>query len=101
MADKTLKSSVELAMERLRKQDADAGIEQHLLTDEQKASLAEVRSFYAAKIAEQEILHASALRRTFDPAEHEVIDAGFRRDRERLTAERDAKMAKIREGTTK
>ena len=61
MADNTLKSSVELAMERLRKQDADAGIEQLLLTDEQKAAIAEIRNFYGAKIAEQEILQASAL----------------------------------------
>ena len=100
MADNTLKSAVELAMERLRKQDADAGIEQLLLTDEQKAAIAEIRSFYGAKFAEQEILKASALRRTFDPAEHEAIEAEFRRDRERLTTEQEAKIAKIRAGTT-
>ncbi len=101
MADNKLKSSVELAMERLRQRDTDAGIEQLLLTDEQKAAITEIRNFYGAKMAEREILHASALRRTFDPAEHEVIEAEFRQDRERLTAERDAKIAKIRESTTK
>ena len=98
MADDTApKSAVELAMERLRKKDADAGIEQVLLTNDQKSAISEVRSFYAAKIAEQEILHQAALRRTFDPAEREVIEAELRRDRERLTGERDAKIAKIRE----
>lgn len=97
MADDTSpKSAVELVMERLRQKDADAGIEQLLLTDEQKAAMAEIRSFYGAKIAEQEILHQSALRRTFDPAEREAIEAELRRDRERLTTERDAKLAKIR-----
>jgi len=101
MAENTLKSAVELAMERLRKQDADAGIEQLLLTDEQKAAITEIRSFYGAKLAELEILQGSRLRRTFDPAEREAIESEFRRDRERLSTERDAKIAKIREVTTK
>ena len=91
------KSAVELAMERLRKKDADMGIEQLTLTDEQKAAIAEIRNFYQAKIAEQKILHEAALRRTFDPAEREAIEAESRHDRERLTAERDAKIAKVRE----
>ena len=101
MAENTLKSAVELAMERLRKQDADAGIEQLLLTDEQKAAITEIRSFYGAKLAELEILQGSRLRRTFDPAEREAIESEFRRDRERLSTERDAKIAKIREVTTR
>jgi hypothetical protein len=97
MVDDTLpKSSVELAMERLRKKDADAGVVQLVLTDEQKAAIAEIRNFYSSKMAEQEILHQSALRRTFDPAEREAIETELRRDRERLTTERDAKIAKIR-----
>jgi hypothetical protein len=99
--DNAPKSSVELAMERLRKRDADAGIEQLLLTDEQKAAITEIRNFYGAKLAELEILQGSRLRRTFDPAEHEAIESESRRDRERLTTERDAKIAKIREVTTK
>lgn len=94
--DKPLKSSLELAMERLRKKDADAGIESRPLTDAQKASIAEVRNFYESKIAEQDVLHQSQLRRTFDPAEVENIEREFRRERERLTSERDAKIARIR-----
>ena len=35
-----LKSAYELAMERLKKKDADAGIEAVTLTDEQKAAIA-------------------------------------------------------------
>jgi hypothetical protein len=99
--DSAPKSSVELAMERLRKRDADAGIEQVTLTDEQKAAITEIRSFYGSKMAELEILQESRLRRTFDPAEHETIESESRRDRERLVAERDAKIAKIREVATK
>jgi hypothetical protein len=93
------KSAVELAMERLRKKDADMGVEQLTLTNEQKTAIAEVRNFYEAKIAEQRILHEAALRRTFDPGEREVIEAESRRDRERLTTERDAKIEKIRTTT--
>jgi hypothetical protein len=99
--DNAPKSSVELAMERLRKRDADAGIEQLVLTGEQKAAITEIRNFYGSKMAELEILQESRLRRTFDPAERETIESESRRDRERLTTERDAKIAKIREVTTK
>lgn len=96
----TLKSAYELAMERLRKQDAQAGVEQRPLTEAQKAAIAEVRNFYEAKMAEQDVLQESRLRRTFDPAECETIEAEFRRDRERLVSERDAKIEKIRRGET-
>jgi len=93
--EKPLKSSFELAMERLRKQDTDAGVEHRLLTETQKAAIAEIRSFYQAKIAEQEVLLQARLRNTLDPAEHEAIDAELRRERERLASERDAKIEKI------
>lgn len=94
----TLKSAYELAMERLRKQDEQAGVEQRPLTEAQKAAIAEVRNFYDSKIAEQEVLQQSSLRKTFDPAERETIEAQVRRDRARLASERDAKIEKIRRG---
>lgn len=100
MAEKPLKSSFELAMERLRKQDADAGVEEHTLTDEQKSAIAEIRNFYKAKIAQEEVLQQSRLRSTFDPAEVETIEAQLRRERERLASERDAKIEKVRRGET-
>lgn len=91
-----MKSAFELAMERLKKQDADAGIEARPVTDAQKASIADVRNVYQAKLAEQQVLHESAVRGTLDPAERDVLDQQYRRDCERLTAERDAKIDKIR-----
>jgi hypothetical protein len=94
--DKPLKSTYELAMERLRKRDEETGVEQRPLTDQQKTAIAEVRNFYRAKIAEQEVLHQSSLRKTVDPAQREALEAGFRHDRERLASERDAKIEKIR-----
>ena len=99
MADeKTLKSSVELAMERLAKKDADAGVETRTVTDAQKAAIAEARNFYDAKMAEQEVLHQSTMRATFDPAIRETLAQDYRRDRERLTSERDNKIERIRRG---
>jgi hypothetical protein len=98
MADNdALKSSVELAMERLRKKDAEAGIESRTVTDAQKAAIAEIRSFYDAKIAEQEVLHQSKLRASMDPAEREAISQDYRRERERLANERDRKVDKARQ----
>ena len=94
--EKPLKSSLELAMERLAKKDADAGITATPVTDAQKAAIAEVRNFYEAKIAELEVLHQSKINATFDPAEHETLDQQYRREREHLTSEREHKIAKIR-----
>jgi hypothetical protein len=94
--DKQLKSSLELAMERLAKKDADAGIEHTPLTGEQKAAIAEARNFYEAKIAELEVLHQSKINATLDPAEREVLDQQYRRERDHLTTERDNKVARLR-----
>jgi hypothetical protein len=98
--NKPLKSAYELAMERLRREDKEAGIEHRPLTDAQKASIAEIRSFYDAKIAERDVLHQSKLRRVFDPAERAALEEEFRRDRERFASERDAKVEKARRGET-
>lgn len=92
------KSAYELAMERLKKKDADAGIETRPLTDKQKADIAEVRSFYGSKIAEQEVLLQSKLRATLDPAERDLLEAELRRMRERFSSEREHKIEKIRSG---
>ncbi len=94
--DKPLKSSLELAMERLAKKDADAGIDATPVTDAQKAAIAEARNFYEAKLAELEVLHQSKVNATFDPAERETLDQQYRREREHLITERDNKVARLR-----
>ena len=98
--DRPMKSAFELAMERLRKSDADAGIESRPMTDAQKAAIAEVRNFYEAKIAEQQVLHQSRLNTTADPAQRATLEEDYRRDRERFASERDAKIEKIRNPRT-
>jgi hypothetical protein len=94
--DKAVKSAYELAMERFKKQDKEAGIERKPLTEEQKAAIAEIRNFYEAKLAEAELLHQDRMLATLDPAERAKRDEEYRRDRERLSTERDAKIAKAR-----
>ena len=99
MSEGAPKSAYELAMERLRKKDEEAGIVRRELTDADKAAIAEIRSFYAAKIAEIELRHQAATAVIFDPAEREPLDAEYRRDRERLSDERDRKIEKVRAGS--
>jgi hypothetical protein len=89
-----------LAMERLRKKDAEEGVTTRKLTDEEKAAIAEVRSLYDSKIAEHEILQAAAMKQLWgaDPAEIAEVDRRFRREKERLASERDTRVEKIRRG---
>jgi hypothetical protein len=90
------KSAYELAMERLRKKDRDAGVEERPLDDAQRAEIAEVRRLHDARLAEREILYQSDRRRAETPEALEELDENYRRDRERNASERDAKIAKIR-----
>lgn len=92
-----MKSAYELAMERLREKDREAGLEERPVTEEQKAAVAELRSFYEAKLAEREILYQSALARTFEPEAREALTEEYRRDRERLVTERDRKIEEVRQ----
>ena len=86
-------------MERLRRKDAEQGIVERPLTEAQRAEIAEVRSVYEARLAQSEVMHRSALAKTFDPAEIATLDENYRRERERLSSERDAKIEKIRGGS--
>ena len=94
--EKPLKSSLELAMERLAKKDADAGVASKPVTEAQKAGIAEVRNFYEAKIAELEVLHQSKINATFDPAEREILAQQYRHERDHFNSERDFKIEKLR-----
>jgi hypothetical protein len=90
------KSAYELAMERLKKRDEEAGIASRTVTDAQKAAIAEVRNFYEAKLAESQVLHESNRRKVMDPSTLDSLELEYRRERERLTSERDRKIEKIR-----
>ena len=91
------KSSLELVMERLRKKDAEAGVEEKALTDAQRAAIAEARSVCEAAIAQRRIMHSSAIMTVFDPAQRAERDAELRRDLERYQSACEARIARIRE----
>ena len=95
-ADDTPKSAVELAMERLRRKDADSGVAEQATTDEQKTLIAEARNLHASKVAELEILHRSKAAGLFDPAERAQADDAYRRDLTRLHDDLERKIVKLR-----
>ena len=92
----TPKSALEIVMERLKKKDADAGILEHTLTDEQRAQIAEARNIHEARVAERRIMFQSDTASIFDPAELEVRRDELRRDLAQFESDRDAKIRKIR-----
>ena len=96
MSDDAPKTAYELAMERLRRKDSEASVDDRPLTDAQKAAIAEIRQFYKAKGAELEILQQAALRKDRTREEIDVLNDNLRRDNERLANERDRKIAEIR-----
>ena len=98
MTDRELKSAYELAMERLKRKDREAGVEDRPLTEAQRQAIAEIRNFYEAKLAEREVLHQSTLARTFEPEARAELEAEYRRERERLGGERDRKIDAARRG---
>ena len=98
MTDDHLKSAYQLAMERFQKNDAEAGVVQGRLTDAQKAAIADLRNRYQAKLAELEILHRGSTIAIVDPVAREAADDQYRRDRERLNAERETKIEAVRRG---
>ena len=96
MADK-LKSSYELAMERLRASDPDAAKEKPL-TAAQKEKIAEARRVAAARLAELEIHFHDARKRHRDPAELEKAEAEYQIDRQRVNADLEHAIAEVRSG---
>lgn len=94
--DEAPKSSYELAMERLKKKDAEEGVSEKALSEEQKQEIAEVRKTYGAKLAQEEILFKSKMQALMDFDSRRTLEDNYRRDVERLTHERDRKIEKIR-----
>ena len=94
--DDAPKSALELAMERLKKKDAEQGVSEQPLTDDQKTQIAEVRNTYAARLAQEEILFKSKIQSVFEHDARQTLEEQYRRDVERLAGERDRKIDKIR-----
>ena len=96
MSDGAPKSALELAMARLKKQDAEQGVSERPLSEDQKNEIAEVRQTYSARLAQEEILFKSKVAGVFEYDARQALEDNYRRDVERLNHERDRKIEKIR-----
>ena len=95
--DESPKSAIELAMERLRRRDEEAGTTERALSDDQKARIAEARQVHGARLAQTEILHQSRMAGVWEPEERQKLEAEYRRDVARLNDDRDRKIESIRQ----
>ena len=101
--EEPLKSAYELAMERLRAKDRDAGVDEPLrLTDDQKETIAELRQTAKAKLAEIEIMHRNQMATAVagDPEEIAKIEERFRVDRGRVESKLESDIALVKRGQT-
>jgi hypothetical protein len=98
--DEPLKSAYELAMERLRAEDREAGVEEPKpLTDDQKEEIARLRQEAKAKLAELEILHRDAVTAAGEDAEKLLkVEEQHRIDRERVESRLESAVARVRRG---
>jgi hypothetical protein len=93
-----MKSSYELAMERLSKSDAGSAT---TLTPEQRARLAEVDRVFQGRIAEREIFLKQRLEQALagqDADEVEKIRKEIASEKARLKEDRESEKDKIRSG---
>jgi hypothetical protein len=91
-----MKSSYELAMERLNKTSPSVK-----LTNEQKRQIADLESQCAAKIAERELLLKDELAKAVDKGDAEAIEQLEKQlvsDRKSLRATFEEKKEKVRQG---
>ncbi len=96
--DDAPKTAYEIILERLKKKDRDDGVEERPVTDEQRARIAELRKVFEARLAEREILYQSSRRKAADIEALDKLEEEYRRDRERITSERDRKVEEARSG---
>lgn len=96
--EKPLKSSYELALERLRSQDKEQGVEEPAsLTPKQKREIARLRDEARAKLAELEILHRKDVTAAGgDPAKLEELEKHYRIDRSRVESGLESSIARVR-----
>ena len=97
-----MKSALDIAMEKLKRLEADE--EKIPLTEEQKQKIADIKKSCEAKIAEKEIMIKSRLKELppgTDPTELreqiELIQQEFIEEKTRLEKERDRNIKKVRQ----
>lgn len=98
-----LKSAFELAMERLRSADRDAGIEEDApLSEAQKAEIAALRQDARAKLAELEVLRADRRHEAGEEVEQRrQAEERYQIDRRRIESALESAVARVRRGRKK
>src|SRR5262249_47441652 len=94
----TPKSAFEIAMERLRAEDREAGVVETPLTDAQKKEIADARQLCSSQIAQLEILLKDALWKAAEAEASARLEEEFQTDRRRCEEDRDRAIAGIRSG---
>jgi len=95
-----MKTAYELAMEKLRRKDAETGESRTPLDEEQKKEIGEIRTIASARLAEREILYQADLRKARgagDPEEIKKVEEAYRKDRTRIEEDREAKIRAVRD----
>jgi hypothetical protein len=90
-----MKSAYELALEKLEALGVERPREA-ALSEETKRAIAEARRYAESKLAELEILHRDKLSRLPDLAQRTEQEEYYRREQERLRAECEAAVARLR-----
>jgi hypothetical protein len=92
-----LKSSYELAMERLRARDSEPGERTAPLNEKQKREIARLRQESRAKLAELEILHRKEVASAPEDREKlEQIEERYRIDRGRVESSLESAIARVK-----
>lgn len=93
-----LKSSYELAMERLQKKDREQGVKRTKLSDEQKARITELRQEAKAKRAEIEILNRERGQSMteIDPNKLAEAEEHFQTDLRRVDSWLESRIAEVK-----
>jgi hypothetical protein len=94
-----MKSSYELAMERLQQADPEGS---KPLSDEQKQQLADIDTRYKAKVAERELFLNKLLAEATAKRDREAVEqltTQLRSERSRLQGEMEAAKEKVRNAT--
>ena len=95
------KTSFELAMERLKAEDREAGTKKETpLTAKQKGAIAEARRIATARLAEREILFKDAMKKTAEPEARATAEREYQIDRQRINDDCERAVEEIRRGKT-
>ena len=93
------KTAFELAMERLKAEDRQAGTKKEPpLTKKQKEAIAEARRIATARLAEREILFKDAMKKTTEAEARATAEREYQIDRQRINDDCERAVEEIRRG---